>query len=229
MLLDKIEKLHVLPKMERYEGSEGEEGGYKYSDKCVNKVFLFDNKLIAFEKSKYTEIPTVIVSLLVDIFNDEFVNTNDLNEIIDNLVMSISELNAKLEVQEKIDVIGINRKMDFLEGYFKEELEENQNTVMSELSSFRQKIDDLELVNINIEKLNNDFNKVVSDMVDNKLMDVHKNFNLVVNNLVMSEVNKIKGSLLENANKLKPGQIMMYKELGLTIEQIVELKKNDMI
>jgi hypothetical protein len=66
-------------------------------------------------------------------------------------------------------------------------------------------------------------------MVDAKLVDVHRNFNLVVNNLVAQEVDKIKGIILNNANKLKPGTIMIYKEMGLTIEQIISLKQSDMI
>ena len=228
-LLDKIEKLNLLPKMERFEGQDGAEGGYKYNDKYINNVYIFNDKIIVFEKTKYTEIPVAIVTVLLDVFKDQFINVNDLNEIIENLTESIAELNAKLLIQEQVDVIGINRKMDFLEGYFKESLEENQNIVMSELSSFREKLANLEITNINVEKLNNDFNQTVSNMVDTKLTDVYKNFNHVVNDLVSTEVNKIKGSIIENSNKLKPGIIMIYKEMGLTIEQIIELKKNDMI
>jgi len=224
--LNKIEKLHLMPKLERYESQEeGEDSGYRYSDKYRNKIFLFENKIIVFDNKTFVEVPVAIVELLLNVLGDKFISPDTLSKVIDSVNQTILEINGRVLVQEQIDISSIEENIEVI----KSDAEDMQNLTMSELSKLREQIDVLSKSNADLEKLNNDFSNTISSMVDEKLIDVHKNFQLVVNNLVSAEVNKIKGSIIENSNKLKPGVIMIYKEMGLDINQIIELKKADMI
>jgi uncharacterized protein YoxC len=214
MSLDNIEQILALPTLQRVEASEDQEGGYYYAKKYIGNVFIHDNKLVTFTKNSVIEFPLPLVEAILKMLDDKFITSEQFEDIS-------QAFNSSLEGQaSRVDRL-INKRSSELE----HKIQEQEETI----NILREKINDLSTSNADLEKLNSDFNTTVSSMVDAKLVDVHRNFNLVVAGLVAQEVDKIKGIILNNANKLKPGTIMIYKEMGLTIEQIISLKQSDMI
>lgn len=228
-----IEQLYAMPQLEHFDGEDGEEGGYRFADKYQDKLFSFEGKIIVFDKNKLHEVPIAIINLLTDILSESFINSEELTNQKDEI---LGLLNTTVEMFSN-DNIKINKRLDNCDQSLSKidtrEIRDNindlQDLVLSQVAELEAKINNLGDLSVNINKLSSDFNSTISSMVDSKLVDVHKNFNLIVNQLVTSEVDKIKGLVLESANKLKPATIMLYKELGVTIEQIIQMKKEGII
>jgi 4-hydroxyphenylpyruvate dioxygenase-like putative hemolysin len=107
--------------------------------------------------------------------------------------------------------------------------DEQISEIQNQLLILEEKISSIKKNNKEVDQLVNNFKETINDLVDQKLVDVYKNFQSVVSKLVTDEVEKIRINIEANANKLKPAQIAIYKEMGLSIEHIIELKKSNLI
>ena len=74
-----------------------------------------------------------------------------------------------------------------------------------------------------------DLNDVITNKIDDKLTDVYKNFKAVTGDLVREQVQILENDIRLKSNKLTISQIAMFREMGLTIENVIDLKKNNML
>jgi len=194
-----IETLYIMPQMVRVEGSSEDDGGYEYPERFQNAIFIINDKIVLFEKRKYHEYPISLINALIDIISKEFITNETLLEIKEY----INDLSERL-----------NKNDEF------------RNDLVSLECKSLNKISELQS-NLNI--ISDDIKKYTSEMVNSELEIVYKNFENAISNIVKEEVEKIRHEISLVENKLKPGQIMLYKEMGLPLEDIIKLKQQNLL
>ncbi len=220
-----IEQLHVMPQLSRVESEIDGEGGYEYPEKFHNRVFLIQDKLVLFEKRKFQEYPVSLITALTEAISGSFVSSEVLDgfqeALIENLDTKLQENSEQVEQSIKTMRTGLVS------------LEKNTHQRIDELTSaltaLADTITSLKGETLDIKKVNSDVKEYTSELVNKELDSIYKNFEKGIQELVKSEVEKIKSSIVQNENKIKPGQIMMYKEMGLGIPEIIELKTSGLL
>ena len=215
-----IEQLHVMPQLSRVESEIEGEGGYEYPEKFHGKVFLIQDKLVLFEKRKFQEYPVSLITALTEAISGSFVPNEALDVFQETL---IEDLNVRfLENSQTIEASTQTMRNGLVS------LEKNTHQRIDELTTalttLADTITSLKGETLDIKKVSADVKEYTSELVNKELDSIYKNFEKGIQELVKSEVEKIKTSIVQNENKIKPGQIMMYKEMGLGIPEIVELK-----
>jgi len=97
------------------------------------------------------------------------------------------------------------------------------------ISLEKNSLEKITLLQSELDNISNNVKKYTTEMVNSELEIVYKNFETAISNIVKEEVNKIKQELVLSENKLKPGQIMLYKEMGLPLEDIIKLKQQNLL
>lgn len=195
-----IETLYIMPQMVRVEGSSEDDGGYEYPEKFQNSIFVINDKIVIFEKRKYHEYPLALVTALISIISKDFITNEILLEFKESIINDLSE--------------QFNKDDELRNGLIS--LERNSLDKISELQS-------------NLNHISNNIKKYASETVNAELEIVYKNFETAIANIVKEEVDKIKQEIILSENKLKPGQIMLYKEMGLPLEDIIKLKQQNLL
>lgn len=195
-----IETLYVMPQMVRVEGSSEDDSGYEYPEKVQNSIFIINEKIVIFEKRKYHECSLALVTALVNIISKEFITSEDLVDFKETIINEVSE--------------QFNKDDELRNGLIS--LERNSLDKISELQS-------------NLNHISNNIKKYAAETVNAELEIVYKNFETAIANIVKEEVDKIKQEINLSENKLKPAQIMLYKEMGLPLEDIIKLKQQNLL
>jgi len=198
-----IETLHVMPQMIRVEGVIDGDGGYEYPEKFQNNVFVINDKIVFFEKRKYQEYPFTLINALIQSISKSFISNNVLDEFKESLIEQISDF-----ISSNSNDIDIRNALVSLEKNSLEQIEELKSELLD---------------------ISKNTKKYAEDTLNTELELVYKNFETAIANIVKEEVNKIKSEIIINDNKLKPGQIMLYKEMGMELDDIIRLKKENIL
>lgn len=231
-----LETLHMMPPLSRVESEIEGEGGYEYPEKYQNHVYLYNDKVILFEKRKYHEYPIALIAALTEAISQNFITENNLISLRDALLedfdLRITEVTQELEKIEYATSNASEHKIkEIRNGLIS--LEKTSHERLDELSEVISNLTDtVNSVNVNtssIDKLIKDSKTYTEEMVGKELDTLYKNFQTGISNLVKEEVDKIKNLILSSENKIKPVQFMMYKEMGLDTDEIIKLKKENML
>lgn len=198
-----IETLHVMPQMIRVEGVIDGDGGYEYPEKFQNNVFVINDKIVFFEKRKYQEFPFTLINALIQSISKSFISNTVLDEFKESLIEQISDF-----ISSNSNDTDIRNALVSLEKNSLEQIEELKSELLD---------------------ISKNTKKYAEDTLNTELELVYKNFETAISNIVKEEVNKVKSEIMINENKLKPGQIMLYKEMGMELDDIIRLKKENML
>lgn len=245
--IDEIPEIKELPKLERNEEKEG----FTYPIEYIGNVFRHNGKLLFFNEKTVEEASIGMINLLITIISkakdDNSASMQKINELTvacenfeTNIIKLISNIENKFEKYVEIDKFN---QFTTATGYIlKEEFDATLEKV-AEIYATKNEVNEYsehvvnEYTNNNLEifkqleelKNRGDLKEIISSKVDEKLVDVYNNFKQVTENLVREEVRKIENEIKIKTNKLTASQIMMFKEMGLSIDNIIELKKSNLL
>lgn len=226
--LDTIPEIKELPKLERNEAR----GGFAYPEEFIGNIYKHHNKLVFFSEKTMEEASLGMVNLLISIIKDSSFDNSEMTKRQDDLENAFEQFETDvLELIEKIKTdieipefdtdsiklelsIKVEKAIKDLNHKIEIKLEENNLEMFKELEKLKSR---------------DDLSDIISSKVDQKLTDVYNNFKVVTENLVKEEVRKIEEEIKSKANKLTVSQIAMFREMGLSVEHIIELKKNNML
>lgn len=210
-----IETIYTLPTLVRNE----EEGNFEYPEKYVGKLFIFNEEYVYFHKRSYQTFPKKLLEMVIDAFFKENpieipkqnLEDDRLNEIQESFNNQLATLSDKLQdVRE--ETINL------------EDLEQFKTQLQNQINSYIQE-------NIQNVQSNNNDNTVPEDrireIVNEELKIVHQNLKNVVKEIIIENQHMFRTS----KEKSKPSlmHLGVLKEAGYSVEEIVELKNNDLL
>jgi len=222
-------EIKELPKVERNESR----GGFCYSDEFIGKAFRHNGKIIFFNERTMEEASPGMINLILSIIDDNRSDPKieELENAFEQFETDTVDLIKKIEkeINNKIDNIPIPKDNNEDISSLKKELLELKKNFASIKSQISNQIEENNLeIFTQIEKVagNKDF---ISELIDKKLTDVHKNFRTITESLVKEEVQRIEEDIKTKSNKLTVSQIAMFREMGVSMEHIIELKKSNLL
>jgi hypothetical protein len=243
LCLNEILEIKELPKLERNEEKEG----FTYPPEYIGNVYKYNGKLIFFNEKTVEEASIGMINLLVSLISKAKDDDSDIIQTQKNLEaefkvfeLNVIELIRRIEsnFEKYVEIDKLNSYSTTSNYISKEEFDtiSKEYALINDVDKYSKHIEQ-EFTNNNleifkqIEELRNrsDLKDIISSKVDEKLVDVYNNFKQVTENLVREEVRKIENEIKIKSNKLTASQIMMFKEMGLSIENIIELKKSNLL
>lgn len=191
--------LHILPSMVRVEAGPGEDSGYEYPEQYHGKTFVLDDKVITFDKRSYKEFPLSTYNLI---------NSTIIEELKNYIIEIFNDYNTKLENQQN-QIVELKSNLSSIN----DEIKAVENKLESIIKSHNEPIDISSIQAALNETLHDEIVTVKQELIDS----------------IDEKVNNIKSNIEISANKLKFSELAMLKELGLPIEDIIQLKKNGMV
>jgi hypothetical protein len=223
-----LEHLHVMPQMTRVESEIEGGGGYEYPERFHNKVFLFNETVVLFEKRKFHEYPVALIHALTEALSQHFVSEDSFKVLQDTILEVVEtkfeDIENKLERIEESSSNGYELKIKEIRNGLVS-LEKNSHQRLDELSSVIANLaESIGDDTLNIGQLTSDTKKYTEDLVGKELEILYKNFEKGIANLVKESVEKIRADITKSENKIKPTQLMMYKEMGIDTDEVIKLK-----
>jgi hypothetical protein len=243
LCLSEIPEIKELPKLERNEEKEG----FTYPPEYIGNVYKHNGKLIFFNEKTVEEASIGMINLLVSLISKAKDDESEVIQTQKNLEseFKVFELNV-VELIKRVEstfenYVQIDKLNQFItnNNYItKEEFDSisKEYALINDVDKYSKHIEQ-EFTNSNLEifkqieelKNRSDLKDIISSKVDEKLVDVYNNFKQVTENLVREEVRKIEDEIKLKSNRLTASQIIMFKEMGLSIENIIELKKSNLL
>lgn len=227
-----IEKLYALPQKSRVEGENEGEGGYDYPEKYQNNLYIYENKVILFEKRTHHEYPIALIDAILEAASNNTVTETNLLALRDSL---IEDFNEKLiEVTKELEtlvyessndtenkIINIHTQLDVFTNKI--------DSLNKALATVGETLDSLTSNNIDIASITADVKKHTQEIVGKEVDDLYSNFEKEISNMIAKEVQTLKDTISKSENKIKPVQYMMYKEMGMSMEEIIRLKESNLL
>jgi len=224
-----VETIYTLPTLTRNE----EKGTFEYPDKYVGKLFQFNNEYIYFRKRSYETCPKDLIETVIKGFLEENpieipnpdIDINKVYEQINSKDEEISNQFAKLS--DKLQVLQEDKvSLNDLE-QFKISIQEQINSYVENL------INDEKVSSIISQKINevteqNSSSLDLNQIVDKKLDKIYETLEETIDKRLKENPNV---STNDNSNNVPISimQLSILKEAGYTVEEIVELRNNNLI
>jgi chromosome segregation ATPase len=239
--LSQIPELKELPKIERNE----ERGGFLYPTEYIGNIYRHNNKLIFFGEKVMEEASIGMINLLVTLIKEATEDNDESTQRINAIEASLEQLDGSISSSledQTLEINKLHKKISSISGY-KEyddsginnqiaDLNANLTYIQKDITKIQSELEtsSLEIMK-RIEEIRNrtDLNDIISDKIDAKLTDVYQSFKSVTGDLVREQVQILENDIRLKSNKLTISQIAMFREMGLTIENIIDLKKNNML
>jgi len=213
----KIEKLHIMPELERNESNDG----YTYPEKYVNKLYEHDTYYIYFRKNKIDTFPKIIFDTVIQSILEE--KSEELSKVIsestldhidkliqDKLNNSFININSSLEnwtqkIDSKIDLKdlqlfreeinnGINNLTEAITSQISENSQQTNNSNeihIQDLEEFKNIKKEFKNFIFNTQTKLNEFNNITDDKINNMNNDLKE----YTDDKIVSELQIVKDNM----------------------------------
>lgn len=222
-----IEKLISIPTFIKVEG------GYQYDEKFIGKTFIHNNSLIYFKDKSIVEIPLEVINVITKQIKEEIIadktffseNINNIAELdyFKKLQNEIAENKNKLKsINDTIKTI-----LSTIDSFTKF-IEEDSNKSITE-ESINTQIDK-KLTKFHSSMKSNITEESVNKQIDKKLTTVYNSMIATINKTITDQIAlNFKDSKRDHTGKLKMTTLLMLKEAGIPIDEIIALSKEEII
>jgi hypothetical protein len=247
-----IEKLHIMPELERNDMNDG----YVYPEKYQNKLYEFEDYYIFFKKNKIDTFAKIIFDSVIEYSLEQKLKqistiiSENSTTIIENLLqeklnLTFTNVNTSLEnwthkIDSKIDLQDLQTFREEINIVIKQLTDHISNIPQLETSSLDQIVNfdelNLDIINSTDIKISNvieTINAKILDMtkyVDDKIND---ELNIVQQNMVSIIKDNI-GSFITHTTSIKSGELSLsklsaMKELGFSVDDIIKLNSEGLL
>jgi len=219
----KIEKLHILPELERNSTNDG----YTYPEKYQDKLYEMDGYYIIFRKSKLDTFPKVIFDTIIENMLEQKIeqiqskilesSTPNIDELIqDKLNLSFTNINSVLEnwtdkIESKIDLKDLQtfrNEIDVTLSEFTANItqpiisEPLDSTECSQILEYTTNIGNSiaavrEYVDQSILKISEEMSKYVGEYVDQSILKISEEMSKYADSKIIDELKIVKDNMVQ--------------------------------
>ena len=248
----KIEKLHILPELERNSTNDG----YTYPEKYQDKLYEMDGYYIIFRKSKLDTFPKVIFDTIIENMLEQKIeqiqskilesSTPNIDELIqDKLNLSFTNINSVLEnwtdkIESKIDLKDLQT--------FRNEIDVTLSEFTANITQpiISEPLDSTECSQI-LEYTTNIGNSIaaVREYVDQSILKISEEMSKYADSKIIDELKIVKDNMVQiirdnikdligytsnnKSGALSLSRLSAMKELGFTVDDIIKLNSEGLL
>jgi hypothetical protein len=196
-----IRQIFEMPAMVQTEGTED----YNYPSEYTNQLCKLGDKYVLFKEKNYEEFPTTLIDIVLQAAAENQTEAVTEDQVDMKLSDIISDIHSNtMKVDENIN----NFKTNTNESIYK--VDRKVQEVMTQVGHLQSP-----------EK--------IKAIVSKELTSVYENYEKVMKKLIEEKAQELAKDIKDAGNKLQPMDVMMYKKMGMELQDIISLAKSGLI